>query len=106
MNWLAYQNLLGSYQNRDETRFFRWLDRYDGTLHDHLNTLIDTFQKLAPYIRNSFRTKLTNGVIEGMNNKIKLIKRVSYGYRSFVNLRTRIIICFNLTKKLANPIKD
>ncbi|MGX6962768.1 transposase, partial [Vagococcus xieshaowenii] len=33
-----------------------------------------------------------NGITEGINNKIKLIKRVSYGYRNFRNLRDRIYI--------------
>ncbi|MBI5976091.1 transposase, partial [Staphylococcus canis] len=34
----------------------------------------------------------TNGPIEGINNKIKLIKRVSYGYRNFYNFRNRILV--------------
>ncbi|TRN46941.1 transposase, partial [Staphylococcus pseudintermedius] len=33
-----------------------------------------------------------NGPIEGINNKIKLIKRVSYGYRNFWNFRNRILM--------------
>lgn len=102
-NWLAYQNLLMSFRKRDEKRFFHWLDEYRKHLHPHLNTVIETFHKLSPAIRNSFRTNLTNGIVEGMNNKIKLIKRVSYGYRSFLNFRTRIMLCFTLTKKTAQP---
>ncbi|MCY1570236.1 transposase, partial [Staphylococcus pettenkoferi] len=33
-----------------------------------------------------------NGPLEGINNKIKLIKRVSYGYRNFENFKARILI--------------
>ena len=57
------------------------------------------------YVHSYFatNTNLTNGIVEGMNNKIKLIKRVSYGYRSFLNFRTRIMLCFTLTKKTAQP---
>ena len=40
----------------------------------------------------------SNGRIEGINNKIKLIKRVSYGYRSFDNFRLRIMLCFHKFK--------
>ncbi|WP_161898227.1 transposase, partial [Candidatus Enterococcus leclercqii] len=29
---------------------------------------------------------------EGTNNKIKIIKRVAYGYRNFLNFRSRIYI--------------
>ncbi|MGH2119037.1 MULTISPECIES: transposase [Aerococcus] len=41
-------------------------------------------------------THLTNGRIEGLNNKIKVLKRIAYGYRNFQNFRTRIL----LTNKL------
>ncbi|MEG0569736.1 MAG: transposase, partial [Erysipelotrichales bacterium] len=44
-------------------------------------------------------SEYSNGPIEGINNKIKVIKRVSYGYRSFLNFKLRIMICFNLIKK-------
>ena len=51
-------------------------------------------------------SNLTNGPLEGINNKIKLIKRVSFGYRNYDNLRNRIIITSRLfastTKRLNN----
>ncbi|MCC2094830.1 transposase, partial [Staphylococcus haemolyticus] len=52
---------------------------------------------------------LTNGPLEGINNKIKLIKRVSFGYRNYDNLRNRIIITSRLfastTKKEIKKLK-
>ena len=33
---------------------------------------------------------------EGINNKIKVIKRISYGYRSFYNFRGKILLVFSL----------
>lgn len=38
---------------------------------------------------------LTNGFIEGINNKIKVIKRNAFGYRNFWNFRTRIFASLN-----------
>ena len=38
---------------------------------------------------------MSNGIIEGSNNKIKVIKRVSYGYSNFYHLRNRIFYIFN-----------
>ena len=38
---------------------------------------------------------MSNGIIEGSNNKIKVIKRVSYGYGDFYHLRNRILYIFN-----------
>ena len=37
----------------------------------------------------------TNGFIEGLNNKIKVIKRIAFGYRNFSNFRSRIFACTN-----------
>jgi len=102
-NWLAFQNMYSSFDTRDSIRFFGWLQRYDGNLDEKLATVIETFLKIESYIKNSFRTSLSNGVLEGINNKIKLIKRMAYGYRSFFNLRLRIMLCFTLTKKVGHP---
>ena len=45
---------------------------------------------------------LTNGFIEGINNKIKVIKRVSFEYRNFNNFRTRIFACINFDLSITN----
>lgn len=42
-------------------------------------------------ILNSFDFRITNAFTEGMNNKIKVIKRVAFGYRNFENFRRRIL---------------
>ncbi|KRM19204.1 hypothetical protein FC40_GL000506 [Ligilactobacillus hayakitensis DSM 18933 = JCM 14209] len=34
----------------------------------------------------------TNGPIEGKMNKIKVLKRVAFGFRSFKNFRLRILL--------------
>lgn len=65
-----------------------------------------TFQTLSfylPAIENSLTYTLSNGVVEGTNNKIKNIKRSGYGYRSFQNLRYRILISQRLTVKDMTP---
>ncbi len=47
-------------------------------------------------ILDSFTTPLTNGFIEGCNNKIKVLKRNAYGYRDFNRFRNRILHMFSL----------
>lgn len=55
---------------------------------------IDTFTKWRSAIVNIVESKLTNGFTEGINNKIKVLKRVSFGYRNFQRFRNRILyIC-------------
>lgn len=57
-----------------------------------------TIKNWLPYIVNSFiDERYTNGYTEGVNNKIKVIKRVAFGYKSFEFLRRRILYIFNNT---------
>ena len=61
-----------------------------------LRPVIRTLRRLATFIENIMTySNLTNGPLEGIN-KIKLIKRVSFGYRNYDNLRNRIIITSRL----------
>ncbi|WP_161843045.1 transposase, partial [Candidatus Enterococcus huntleyi] len=48
-------------------------------------------------------TNYSNGPLEGTNNKIKVIKRVAYGYRNFANLRDRIYLVQGL---IFEDVKD
>ena len=57
---------------------------------------IKTMKRYREYIVNSVKYKYSNGPLEGFNNKIKLVKRVSYGYNSFDNFRLRILIISRL----------
>ena len=57
--------------------------------------LANTLLNWSEEILNSFRVPYTNGVIEGMNNKIKVIKRNAYGVRNFNRFRNSILHCFN-----------
>ncbi|MCT4396958.1 ISL3 family transposase, partial [Periweissella beninensis] len=45
-------------------------------------------------IVNSFEYGFSNGPVEGINNKIKVISRISYGFKNFENFRHRILISF------------
>lgn len=42
-----------------------------------------------------FDNRTTNGVVEGINNKLKLIKRSAYGFRNFDNFRVRCLLCWH-----------
>ena len=44
---------------------------------------------------NYFAHRTTNGVAEGINNKIKLIKRQGYGFSNFENFRLRLFAAFD-----------
>lgn len=50
-----------------------------------------TFLRWFNIITNYFKYRVTTGFTEGMNNKIKLGKRMVYGYRNFSNQHLRIL---------------
>jgi transposase len=57
--------------------------------------VIGTIQSHLDGICNYFRNRTTNGAMEGMNNRIKLIKRQAYGFVNFQNFRERLLACFS-----------
>ena len=64
-----------------------------------------TISRWKEYIINSFiDERYSNGFTEGINNKIKIIKRVAFGYKSFELLRGRILYVFG--GKISGIIKN
>lgn len=58
--------------------------------------IANTINNWLPYIVNSFIDKrFSNGFTEGLNNKIKVIKRVGFGYKNFNFFRLRLIYILN-----------
>lgn len=54
-----------------------------------------TISRWKEYILNSFLDeRYSNGFTEGINNKIKVIKRIAFGYKSFELFRGRILYIF------------
>ena len=63
-----------------------------------------TINNWLEYICNSFIDKrFSNGYTEGLNNKIKVIKRTAYGFRNFKFLRLRLMYILN--KKISGNFK-
>ncbi len=60
--------------------------------------LFPTFRKTLSNwmdkITNYFHQRTTNGMVEGINNKVKLIKRRAFGFRNFEHFRLRVIAAF------------
>jgi len=53
--------------------------------------LLSIFRNWREEILNYFDYRITNGFVEGKNNRIKTIKRMAYGYRNMANFRLRIL---------------
>ena len=60
-----------------------------------LESCAKTMIRWKTEILDSFTTSCTNGFIEGCNNKIKVLKRISFGCRNFRRFRNRILHIFS-----------
>jgi transposase len=65
-----------------------WLSEAQKYFPDSQNTIIRWLDEIIAY----FDHKTTSGVVEGINNKLKLIKRSAYGFRNFENFRVRCLL--------------
>ncbi len=66
----------------------RWLSGAKKYFPDSQNTIIRWLHEIIAY----FDYKTTSGVVEGINNKLKLIKRSAYGFKNFENFRVRCLL--------------
>jgi len=53
-----------------------------------------TLARWMDKIANYFHQRTTSGMVEGINNKVKLIKRRAFGFRNFGNFRLRVMVAF------------
>jgi transposase len=53
----------------------------------------DTVDNHLTEIANYFYRRKTSGVTEGINTRIKLILRQSYGFRSFDAMKEKLLAC-------------
>ncbi|OEK61731.1 transposase [Staphylococcus equorum] len=59
--------------------------------------VLKNLKKYQSFINNTLKyPNITNGPIDGINNKVKLIKLISFGYRNYDNLRNRILLTSRL----------
>ncbi len=58
-----------------------------------IGTIVRWFGEIVGY----FDCKTTSGTVEGINNKLKLIKRLGYGLRNFSNFRLRSLLNWHFT---------
>ena len=96
--YLVYQNLLSSIKNKDYNSFIYTLNNYSNNISSYMKTSIKTLFEFKDMIINTFNNNFHNGYIEGNNNFIKVIKRIAFGFRSFIRFKTRILICKGLLK--------
>lgn len=91
---LLKESFLGIYDYDDPTEAESYLR---GWIKDALDSSLSVFKKIAEsfydklqYIINWFKKKISSAISEGINNKIKRLKRMAYGYKDVDYFRLKI----------------
>lgn len=85
----------GTYENVKE-QIISWIELCEESEIEEFKEAAKTIENWLEYIVNSFIDKrLSNGFTEGRNNKIKVIKRIAFGYKNFKFFRLRLLYIFN-----------
>lgn len=67
-----------------------WMAEAQTMYGSAVGTMTRWFGEIVQY----FEHRTTSGVVEGINNKLKLIKRSGYGFTNFERFRLRCLICW------------
>lgn len=99
VNYELYQSLVNTMKEKDFGKLKTILETplKERVSSDFMRS-IRTLKSHLSSIENSFIYPFNNGRIEGINNKIKVLNRVAYGYQNFNNYRNRIFIHFRLKR--------
>ena len=90
-----YQDIIQAIKHNNFKRFDEIIKKYLASkekISKKMITALKTLKKYMKYIGNMFESNITNGLIEGLNNKIKSIKRTAFGYSNFSNFKKRVLI--------------
>jgi transposase len=68
-----------------------WLNKAQSVYCDAITMIRNHLEGICNYFIN----RTTSGAMEGINNRIKLIKRQAYGFVNFENFRARLLACFS-----------
>ncbi len=108
------QPLYQAYLLNEELRFFwnlpneedgkdfldAWTTQAKAIDNPHFAKLANTLDKHRPGLLSYFRHRILSGPLEGINNKIKVLKRSAYGFRDMEYFKLRL---FFLHDQLASP---
>ena len=86
--------LMDESASRDDARkrLGKWLMQVESYDLPEFKACVTAIRNWSEEILNSFAVPLTNGYTEGINNKIKVLKRCAFGVRNFERFRNRILM--------------
>ena len=89
-------HLADAFRDKDHILFFDLLKHLPESLNEEFRKKLQNLLKYEEGIRNAMIYPYSNGKIEAKNTHIKTLKRVSYGFKSFENMKIRIYMINHL----------
>lgn len=86
-----YEVVSASDSTEARMKLNEWIIKAEKSNLNEFKAAIRAFENWKKPILNSFDHPYTNGFTEGYNNKIKVLKRVSFGLKNFERSRNRIL---------------
>ena len=74
-----------------------WLLKANSFFPKTVRTIRNWFGEIVGY----FERRTTNAVVEGINNRLKVLKRCGFGFRNLKNFKNRALLFWHLTNSLA-----
>lgn len=91
-----FYEILNSSSHKDMIlRWKLWQDHVGKAELPSFERFMQTVSKWSKAIITAAKTGYSNGFTEGCNNRIKVLKRVSYGVQNFARFRNRILYIAN-----------
>ena len=87
----AYQDVFNALKEKNRERLIDVLENYRRS-GQNMDTVISTLKKNMTAVLNSVEYDFSNGPVEGINHRIKSLKRSCFGFRNLDNFRKRIAL--------------
>ena len=81
-------------REQGEIALTQWIEEAKQIKNKHLDKFLYMLNTWKAYVLNYFTHRFTTSIIEGINNSIKTVKRMGYGFRNFANFKQRVLISF------------
>ncbi len=97
-----YQEVLYAVDRADYEMLKSIIERNINTIPACFVKSIKSLRRFKQPVLDALKYGYTNAVVEGKNNKIKALKRVAFGFRSFRNFRIRIMLMEKVKRQKGN----
>ena len=100
---LKLTNIFNTHACRKDafTKVTRWIESVKTSSVTCFNGFIKTLEKYKPNILNYFKNRKNSGFVEGLNNKIKVLKRRCYGIEKVTTLFQLLLLDLQGYKRFA-----